>query len=291
MVWPKELVEDLARRRCVVFLGSGISANACNEKGEHLPTWKKFLEIGSEKVGDDKQKNVIKDKINKCDYLMACELIKKSLGEDSFDSLLKEQFSGSGFKPTEIHKHIYKLDSRIIITPNFDKIYDIYAQSTSEKTVAIKHYYDNDIVKYLRGKDYFIIKIHGTIDKTDQIIFTQADYATARIKNADFYKILESLILNYTFVFLGAGLKDPDIRILLENNAVTFHLSKNHYFVIPDSEEEYPSSELEVYKKLMHIEFVKYNSENNHKELIDGLKELAKCVDQEQGTVIDTKSW
>ena len=32
--WPEDVVEDIARRRCVLYLGSGVSANSVNEKGE-----------------------------------------------------------------------------------------------------------------------------------------------------------------------------------------------------------------------------------------------------------------
>ena len=33
MAWPDNLVDAIARRKCVLFLGSDISANSCNEEG------------------------------------------------------------------------------------------------------------------------------------------------------------------------------------------------------------------------------------------------------------------
>ena len=33
--WPEHLIEAIARRKSVLFLGSGISANACNDEGKH----------------------------------------------------------------------------------------------------------------------------------------------------------------------------------------------------------------------------------------------------------------
>lgn len=41
--WPEDVVEDIARRRCVLYLGSGVSANSVNEKGETPATWGDFL--------------------------------------------------------------------------------------------------------------------------------------------------------------------------------------------------------------------------------------------------------
>lgn len=36
MTWPDNLVDAIARRKCVLFLGSGISANLCNEEGGNI---------------------------------------------------------------------------------------------------------------------------------------------------------------------------------------------------------------------------------------------------------------
>jgi hypothetical protein len=41
--WPDNLVDAIARRKCVLFLGSGISANSCNDEGKHPATWESFL--------------------------------------------------------------------------------------------------------------------------------------------------------------------------------------------------------------------------------------------------------
>ena len=288
MDWPEDLVMELARKKCVLFLGSGISANAVDADGNHPPTWRQFLEEGKNKV-----KNPDKDTIERCignyEYLMACELLRRKLGKDKFDELLKNMFRGKGFDHAPIHEYIFSLDSRITITPNFDKIYDNYAQTKSHNTIVLKHYYDKDIVKYIRGKDSVIIKNHGTIDTTDKIVFTQSDYAKSRIENSDFYQIMEALIITHTFVFLGAGLNDPDIKLLFENYATTFNVSKNHYFVIPKN--LYSELELQVYNETMHLDFIKYDPVDNHKELTEGLKELSTMVENMKLQVRDNLWW
>lgn len=288
MDWPEDLVVELARKKCVLFLGSGISANAVDADGYHPPTWRQFLEEGKNKV-----KNPDKDTIERCignyEYLMACELLRRKLGKDKFDELLKNMFRGKGFDHAPIHEYIFSLDSRITITPNFDKIYDNYAQTKSHNTIVLKHYYDKDIVKYIRGKDSVIIKNHGTIDTTDKIVFTQSDYAKSRIENSDFYQIMEALIITHTFVFLGAGLNDPDIKLLFENYATTFNVSKNHYFVIPKN--LYSELELQVYNETMHLDFIKYDPVDNHKELTEGLKELSTMVENMKLQVRDNLWW
>lgn len=41
--WPDKLIDSIARRRSVLFLGAGISANTQNRYGKHPATWEAFL--------------------------------------------------------------------------------------------------------------------------------------------------------------------------------------------------------------------------------------------------------
>lgn len=42
--WPDDLVDVVARRKCVLYLGAGVSANSISDNGKKPPTWKCFLE-------------------------------------------------------------------------------------------------------------------------------------------------------------------------------------------------------------------------------------------------------
>jgi hypothetical protein len=41
--WDSELVQAIARRRCVVVLGAGVSRNSINNAGKIPDTWEEFL--------------------------------------------------------------------------------------------------------------------------------------------------------------------------------------------------------------------------------------------------------
>lgn len=100
---------------------------------------------------------------------------------------------------------IYGLDSRIVITPNIDKIYDRCAQTNSCGTVVIKKYYE-EIAPLLRTTDYIVIKAHGCVDDPPNIVFTHKQYNKARYKYASFYRLMDALLLTHTFIFIGCGL-------------------------------------------------------------------------------------
>ncbi len=203
---------------------------------------------------------------------------------------MASEFRRPGFKPAEIHKEIFSLDSRIVITPNVDKIYEQYASSQSYGTVVVKSYSDEDIAKYLRTNDYLIIRAHGHVDESSKMIFTHGQYGKARNKHAAFYKILDALILTHTFVFLGCGVNDPDIQLVLENANFVYDYCMPHYFVSPkDSMKE---GVREAIERNRNLKFLTYdNIDGTHKELLDSIEILRKKIETKREEISDSCTW
>lgn len=291
ITWPNELIDDIAKRKSVLYLGSGISAASKNDDGKSPATWKEFLEgilnARSEKLATCQ--NTIEQLLKKENYLMACEIIVKHLGERDFGELVADEFRRPGYHPNELHKIIFSLDSRLVITPNIDKIYDQYATTQSNGTVIIKTYRD-DIARYLRAPDFLIIKAHGTIDDTDHIILTHGQYSKIRNDFAPFYRMLDALLLTHTFIFLGCGMSDPDIQLVLENLNFSFPGCRPHYMVI--SSNNLSEDELNCVASNRNIEFLKYdNPDNTHSQLLDSLKDLDRKVTEKRQEIAGLVSW
>ncbi|MBI4232258.1 SIR2 family protein [Candidatus Peregrinibacteria bacterium] len=286
IIWPKEFVYDLARRRTVVVLGSGISRNSVGTNGRIPRTWEKFL---LELSKDVNPKRHITRLIHEKDYLTACELILKSIGRDRFNQCLKDEFLNPGYQHSEIHKWIFALDSRIVATPNFDKIYETYANHEAHASITVKHHDDPDIAEAVRATGRLILKIHGTIDSPNQMVFTRNEYAAARSKYANFYSLLEALALTHTFLFLGCGVHDPDIRLLLEDIFCKHPSSPRHVFVIPRG--DLHKQVIEILQESMNLSILTYSPDNDHKELIDSVKELSELVEAERAELKTNGNW
>lgn len=290
MDWGSNLVLDIARRQCVLYLGSGVSHNSVNDAGNHPMTWKEFLIKGSGRTElTKKQKMELKTKIRYGDYLMACELLKRYLGDDVFTDFLENSFKKPKFSEAVIHKEIFNLDSRIVITPNFDSIYETFVSKETHGDVSVKNYYDVDVASFIRKRDPLILKIHGDIGTPGRMIFTQVDYARARNSYSSFYQLLNALLLTQTFLFMGAGLNDPDIRLLLENYAFQYKTSRKHYFLIP--KKQLSEKEVEIYEEALNITFLQYNPADNHKELTESLHILNQLVERKRQELADNLSW
>ncbi|MFG6139258.1 SIR2 family protein [Halomonas sp. B23F22_10] len=285
--WPDELVDAIARRRCVVFFGSGVSRNSVNGDGERPCTWQEFLEKAAETAGYSEG---IRKYLDVCDYLTACEVLKRRLGVNRFSRLVLNEFQQKGFSPAPIHEHIYNLDCSVVATPNFDNIYEQYASGVSCGTVVVKDHTSNDLVNYIGGGDYrVVIKTHGQASNPNDIIFSRSDYAKARTENRFFYELLKSLALTHTFLFVGCGLDDPDIRTLFEDIQFAHGYMPHHYMTIPD--EEADSDLLDIAKESMMLEFLVYASEGGHVALTKSLEELVETVVAVREGISENQKW
>lgn len=285
--WPTKLIDDLARRRCIPYLGAGVSYNSTNQHGERPKLWEEFLSSAVERCEDNK--NLIKRLIRSYDFLTACYLIKSKLDGEWFD-LLEDEYLNKGFEKAEIHEAIYSLDSPIVFTTNFDKIYDTYAQKMSEGQVKVKTYSADDLARDVRGgvQSRIVIKAHGTVDAPESLIFSREDYANLMHKHQNFYKIFDSLVMTNTFLFIGCGLSDPDLSLTLEKYSSTFKVSSSHYIL---STKKSISGLENFLKKNYNLVPLVYNPANNHEELTRSLEELVKAVDGRRAEIGGSLRW
>jgi hypothetical protein len=287
--WPEDLVRDIAARRSVLFLGAGVSKNARNDKGEHPMDWKEFLQHLASRVPEPEQRDEILLCVGDGDLLTACELARKYLQRDGFKTALLQEFSDKAFQPDEIHDNLSRVDSRFVLTTNFDKLYENRANQIQKNTILVKTYYDDDVADVFRRSQRVVLKVHGTIDTPDRTIFTRSQYALARRNYAHFYHMLRGLFVTHTHVFLGASLRDPDIQILLEDHAYRFEGSRPHFIVMP--RDSVRTGTLKVMEDTMNLRALLYDPADNHRELAQSVAELVPQVEVAREQLALTTDW
>lgn len=278
-------MKDIARRKAIVLLGSGISSNSIGNGGIRPPTWRQFLEEAVEQTPGNTRH--IKSAIKSGDYLSACEWIKTRMDEH-WTAFLRSKFLMPAFKPNPVHELILSLDTSIYITPNFDKIFDNFVTERTQGTTIVKSYYEEDAQQLVRNGSRVILKIHGTIDTPKRMIFGRAKYAEARVVNAPFYQLIDALLLTNTFLLFGCGLDDPDFQLLFENFCFRFPDANPHYMTMADT----INSDLEsLTRETRKIKFLKYSKANNHQELEASITQLVKLVDAERDLMAVGRDW
>lgn len=282
--WPPALVEALARRRVVVLIGSGVSANAVNDRGESPPTWGEFLDRAYKALG--RRPRYISEALKRYNYLEACEYLKAEYNSNWHDKI-RAEFVNPQYRPSDIHKAIFNLDSRIVVSLNFDKIYETYAVSASENTIIIKNYYDDDMRQTVAGSGRYIIKPHGSVDSMSRMIFTVDEYTKARVEYASFYEIMTALLHTHVFLCIGCGLSDPDIRLVFEDYRYK-HSECPHYITLPGP---VSLAESVLIQKTRGLNVLEYSAKEKHKELTQQLLALGKLVSEARADIAELQNW
>lgn len=288
MDWPDSLVTDLARRRAVLVIGSGISRQSVGANGVRPPTWRAFLEQGVHDCPNKADLGPVEEAISANDLLHACECLKKRFDEEWVD-YLRGTFSLPAFPPADIHDQILALDSRIVFSLNFDDIYERHAHAVHHGSDIVKNYSDRDVSEFLRGNKRYVIKVHGSLSSPDNLIFTQKDYSRARTAHAAFYQAFDATLLTHTFVFLGSGFSDPDINLLLENQNFGFPSQVPHYFI---SGKDLGVDRRQSLRENRNLKVLEYDPiDVNHTGLVNELKLLNGLVEAARFAISQNASW
>lgn len=287
ITWPLPLITELAERRCIIFIGSGVSAGAWKEvdkEKKHPPVWKELLQNILNSKPEDKFKNKKQAEalLKKDKYLESAEIIRyKLLTNAEYNSLIENSFLG--YNPSQIHKIVEQLDQKIVVTTNFDELYEnLCRKGEGEKGYTVIKYYDSGLIARLRSPKRVIIKAHGCVSEPEKTVLTKSDFFKARSENPGFFSALESLFLTHTLLFIGYSITDPEIQLILENNVITYPSDNPHYAIFAKGNH---TSTLEVFKNINNIQSLEYKNNGDHQELIDSLADLSDKVEERRMTL------
>ncbi|MFV3129726.1 SIR2 family protein [Niveispirillum sp. KHB5.9] len=280
----QDLVDDLARGRVALFLGAGVSASAVTTTGNRISGWTDFLEKVCTKAPKSIQKTA-KKLIKSNDLLLACELLKSSMSEE-WESILMAEFSQNA-DPSPLHKSILDLNQRIIITTNFDKLleraYETFKNDTRFSLITLQSV-EEDAFRALKDHDRnYIIKLHGSIDRSESIIFTKSEYIGKAIWNFHYNSFLESILLNFTVLFIGFSMNDPAVSSILEMYATKYPKSRPHYLFTPEKSDKSVDS---IMKKLRKTSMIYYDGSGGHEKLPAVIQELARKMTERRKEIL-----
>ena len=278
MNWSKSLIAELAARRCIIFLGAGASAGSLSQDGhKRPPTWMQFLEGLINLLPDKANEVIIRDFMGKEKYLEAAEILYHDIPKAEFSRFIREELDIPRYGASKIHEAVLEIDPKIVVTTNYDTIYDNYCTTgAAVEGYHVAKYYEAHLTTDLRSPVRLIVKIHGCTTDSNQIVLTKSQYFKARQEHSNFYKILDSLFLTNTILFIGYSLNDPDIQLVLENVNITAPTPHPHYFVTGNNVNDIIK---ETNRASYNLDFIEYTA-GNFDELNEGLLQLAEDVNE-----------
>ncbi|OEF48739.1 hypothetical protein A1OW_14330 [Enterovibrio norvegicus] len=278
--WPPSLIDELASRRAIIFIGSGISAGAKNEQGNRPPDWKNFLEQARDEfLRTPDEREFVDEQIKKGALLDAAEVILHDVSQPDRRRFFSQVFAEPCFNPYEVHELIQKINPKIVITTNYDQLYEQKCGATmAGRGYAVRKYTDRSILDDVRSKDNLIIKAHGCISDTQHLILTRSDYFEIKRNHSEFYKVLDSLLTVSTVLFVGCSMADPDIQLILENTNISAPSQHPHYAVMAKGTHRALIKAMQSSYNIKILEY-EYDEYGGHSMLQESLQVLKDSVE------------
>lgn len=275
IAWPKTLVKELVERRCLLFLGAGVSMTATDKDGKRPPSWMEFLRDGVALVKNHDDYTEISDLIEQKSFLLALQAIVSKSDPSDYIDLLNRTFV-KNYAPSSLHEAIYQLDSRFVLTTNFDRIYENYCLNPDNEGFKVISYDSDSLGDEIRSDVRLIVKAHGSIDNISKMVFTREQYHKAKREYGRFYEIIKALFLTHTCVFIGCGMSDPDVNLLLEDVKILSSSVRPHYAIVQQG--AHSRFIKEDWINTFNVRVLEYGCSSNHVDLVTDLQALADEV-------------
>lgn len=219
---PYAGLEDVLRAgECVLFIGAGLSLPA------GMPSWKTLIE----RLAAD-----LKIQTNgPLDFLDVAQWYREheAFGLDRLVQLVRQTFADpqGQVKPTLAHYLLLSLPVRQVITTNYDNL--IERSLTALHRYPIKIIKQEEVVRTGQGDGVYVVKLHGDAESATRggdIVLARDDYDSFFSERPAMALLLEGLLLNQSFFFVGYSLSDPNFRQVYARIATMLQNAKRPAF-------------------------------------------------------------
>jgi O-acetyl-ADP-ribose deacetylase (regulator of RNase III) len=235
------LVAALRERRCVLFVGAGLSRPAglrdwngllevlATALGLH-PTgdyeWLRPLAIRLGLAGEEDFTRVAAaaaelglrapDRTSIDFALDLAQWYVSRFGREALADLVRREFGGTGVgdkrhvKPTLAHYYLLSLPVRLVLTTNYDDLVETTLTGLRRDPRVVVE--PQEVARTALPEQPSVVKFHGDANTGLNIVLTRNDFDGFFDSHPVMASFLEGLLLNQTFLFYGYGLRDPNTR-------------------------------------------------------------------------------
>ena len=197
----KRIVEASQTESLTFFVGAGVS------KLSDAPKWSELIDAFSDSLGRDRKSNYSNE-----EYLSIPQMYYYSIGQDEgkYYDFINDCFGSKKLIPNVIHKMLFDMNPHALITTNFD---DLLETAASDKCQGFEVVACDDEISQING-NRFILKVHGDLNHRN-IVLKEEDYLNYSENFRLVETLLKSIFATNTVVFIGYGLNDYNIKLIL----------------------------------------------------------------------------
>lgn len=203
---PVELVKACVDNECVLYAGSGLSAQA------GFKTWIPFLGglldwAEQAALIDHSFALSLEEAMAAGDYNSVSDSLVRAVSNDkeALSNYLRSVFYRSSIDLPRAHKSLRQIPFAAVLTTNFDDLLEETFNKSSEQVFTP---YDADrLLSELSTKSFFLLKLYGKIEAPDTLLLSPAQYLQASQENVLFSQFMENLFFSRTILFVSASLE------------------------------------------------------------------------------------
>lgn len=189
--------QDNTYHGAAVMVGAGFSRSAAltGDVRKKLPLWNNFSKILSEEL---------KSKSNS--PLRLAEEYSAFFGKQGLHDLIKKTINNAAWSPGELHYKLLKLPWSEVLTTNWDTLLERASVDVHNQVYCVVNKQDD----LSSARSPRIVKLHGTVDVTNELIFTQEDYRKYPQHYAAFVNFARQVFIENELCLLGFSGEDPN---------------------------------------------------------------------------------
>lgn len=194
----RKLAQNAIDNHLVLFIGAGAS------KGAGLKLWPELLEDVATEAGiqsmDRFKDKDLRDQATILEHRL--RLQHKDLRREVADRLDSNWYS-------LVHGLLASLPSSEAVTTNYDDLFEA-AWGTAGRSLAVLPEHP------ARARGRWLLKLHGSVGKSDNIILTRADYLNMPRQYRALMGLVQGLLMMRHLMFVGYSLQDEDFHELIQ---------------------------------------------------------------------------
>lgn len=197
---PYPLISDIARGRCLPFIGAGFSKNALLPVGYSMPDWAELTAILAKDAGTP----------GGTAAPVVAQRYEQQFGRVQLVEAIREALHPDKARPGKSHRGFVQLPFDTVYTTNFDLLLE---DAYSEATRPFRSLVGELQLPFHAGQiASSIVKMHGDLRHEEHIVVTQGDYDSFMDRYPVVATHLAAMLITRTPLFLGYSLTDPDFE-------------------------------------------------------------------------------
>ena len=272
---PAELVEAAAAGECVLYAGSGLSAQA------GLPLWPALLREmteWSERRGiiDARFAQALRAALDEGEMESVGESLMHRLGgeREALLEFLRGRLSQVSAL-SQAHRVLQNVPFAAVLTTNFDDMLEWTFEEAQPAVFTPQQ--AEPLLASIASRRFFILKLYGALAQPESVILSATQYQEAVASNRLFSSFMETVFFSRTILFVGCGLEG--IEDYLKGISFSGTRPRTHYALV-DIEAAGSAWELKAstLERKFGIKVMPYRRTEGHPEVLKFLQDFGRVV-------------